>query len=245
MGTCNSKVRNSTDEIDTVRDPAPHDVSRRLIASVESPTSCWRPEPRVVLSNMSDYLVSYWVVQEDKKRTTQHFESIVSSIGLHLNAGNTGGNLAGDLERKKEETATTEGVVYFLMRDHRMCPGGRTQSTQVPFPMGCHDVRVYGFFNISGRWQRFKDKVYSIAREKKNFHITALTPNIIPYAHVAFTAQARGEILGICSEVNVKRVAFKTEETDCLSAYLRAICSRNRRYSYVRIGTGFEHCVQL
>lgn len=197
MGTCGSKVHNSLDEFNKTRAPGLHEVGLTLAASTESPTSFWKAEPRVILANRSAYSVSYWVVQEDKKRTTEHVESIVSSIGLHLNVGNTGGNLAGDLERTTEDTTQTGSVVYFLMRDHRMCPGGRTQPTQVPFPMDCHDVRVYGFFEENGQWRRFKDKVYSIAREKKDFHITALTSNIIPYAQVASTTETRGESLGV------------------------------------------------
>lgn len=197
MGTCKSKVHNNPDEFNEARAPGLNEVGLGFVASIKSPTSFWSPEPRVVLANRSDYSVSYWVVQEDKKRTTEHLESIVSSIGLHLNVGNTGGSLAGDLERTTEDTAHTENVAYFLMRDHRMCPGGRTQPTQVPFPMDCQDVRVYGFFQENGQWRRFKDKVYSIAREKKDFHITALTSNIIPYAKVAFTMETRGESLDV------------------------------------------------
>lgn len=200
MGGCQSKVHSSLDPFDEPqqRPRLKSRVGSGVAASIESPTAFWSPEPRVLLANRSDYSVSYWVVQEDKKRTTEHLESIVSSIGMHLNVGNQGGSLAGDVERTKEETTHTEEGVYFLMRDHRMGPNGSTQPTQVPFPADCEDVRVYGFFEENGQWQRFKDKVYSIARDKKDFYITALTSNIVPYANkkVVFeetTNKTRGE----------------------------------------------------
>lgn len=188
MGGCSSKgragIRRRANEEDTVlpRSSPLRSTTPELSASVESPTPYWKPEPRVFLANESEFCVSYWVVQEDKMRTTAHLESIVSSIGLHLNLGNTGGNVTGDLERKTEESTNTEESVYFLMRDHRMAVGGRTQHTHVAFPADCQEVRVYGFFEENGQWRRFKDKVYSIAREQKNFHITAITSNIVPYA---------------------------------------------------------------
>eukprot|EP00904_Undaria_pinnatifida_P003192 jgi/Undpi1/12874/HiC_scaffold_7.g02541.m1 len=49
-------------------------------------TSYWNAEPRVILSNDSDYIVSFWVVEEDKKRTKDQQQKIVRSIGLQLNA---------------------------------------------------------------------------------------------------------------------------------------------------------------
>lgn len=181
MGACHSKVHSSLDGFDEVLPPRLSEIGPGFAASIESPTAFLSPAPRIILANRSDYCVSYWVVQEDKIRTTEHLETIVSSIGVHLNIEKP----AGDVERTREETARTEEGVYVLMRDHRMGPRGTTQPTQVPFPARCHEVRVYGFFEVNGQWRRFKDKVYSIARKKKDFHITALTSNIVPYAEMA------------------------------------------------------------
>eukprot|EP00904_Undaria_pinnatifida_P003191 jgi/Undpi1/12873/HiC_scaffold_7.g02540.m1 len=184
MGTCHSKERvtANTPEKDGNRPTHLGEVGQDFASSIETPTSFMDSEPRIVLSNRSKYTVSYWVVQEDKKRTTSHLKSIVSNIGLHLNAGNAGASVTGDLERNREETKHIEVGVYYLMKDYRMGPEGTTATTQVPFPADCEDVRVYGFFDDGGEWRAFKDKLYSISRRNKIFELTASTPNITPYA---------------------------------------------------------------
>lgn len=191
MGTCQSKVcvRVDDDEGDHGGRPT-HlgEVGPEFSASIETPTSYRDREPRIELFNRSDYSVSYWVVQEDKQRTTAHLETIVKSIGLSLNAGNTGASVTGDLERKHEERTETESGVYYLMKDYRIGRSDISASTKVPFPADCEDVRVYGFFEDDGEWLPFKDKVYSISRREKIFQLTATNPNITPYARSATSA---------------------------------------------------------
>ena len=188
MGSCQSKHVPGEDGEDP-RAPDLRDVGPEFAASIETPTTLWDREPRIVLFNRSSYSVSYWVVQEDKKRTTQHLETIVNSIGLHLNASLSDVGLSGDLERRSEETTHTEVGVYYLIKDYRMGPRGQTESTRVPFPAACEDVRVYGFFRDGMEWRPFKDKVYSISRKDKIFQLTASTPNITPYARASPTPQ--------------------------------------------------------
>ena len=66
-----------------------------------------------MLSNQSAYRVSYWVAQEDKKRTADQYKSIVSSIALRLNGevGNINNNLGvarNDLSKNAIRTPTSE-----------------------------------------------------------------------------------------------------------------------------------------
>lgn len=182
MGPCQS----THEQENGARAPNLGDVGPEFAASIETPTTRNDREPRIVLYNRSSYSVSFWVVQEDKKRTTENLQTIVNTIGVHLNASNTGAGFAGDLERKKEQTTNTEVGVYYLLKDFRMGPNGNGASTRVPFPAECKDIRVYGFFldgQLDGQeWRPFKDKVYSISRQDKIFELTALTPNITPYA---------------------------------------------------------------
>ena len=192
MGPCHSKpstparpdkaITADVDGDGGGRFPFLRNVGPEFGSTIETPTSFRDPEPRIMFANASEYTVSYWAVQEDKKRTIAHLESIVSNIGLHLNAGNTGASVAGDLGRNKEETKHIELGVYYLMKDYRMGPRGATATTRVPFPADCEDVRVYGFFDDDSGWRLFKDKVYSISRKNKIFELTASTPNITPYA---------------------------------------------------------------
>lgn len=164
----------------------------RIPPSAEAPiSSLWNAEPRLILANSSDYIVSYWAIQEDKKRTPAQQERIAKSIALHLNASKiAGSNLSEDLKRLKEEEALAKATgkdeedeaVYYLTRDHRMGRKGSTQPTHVPFPAGCRHVRLYGFYERGGEWQEYKDKVYSIALRNRNFRVTASTAGITPHA---------------------------------------------------------------
>lgn len=193
MGVCLSRYRFRLGFLRPRSDRPPHIslLSPEFVASAEAPSSSWGTEPRLILGNSSGYRVSYWVLQEDKKRTMAHEQRIASSVGLHLNLANTGGGLSGDLKKEKEQTIETEVGDFFLMRDYRMGPNGSTQPTQVPFPANCKQVRVYGFFEEDGQWQRYKDKVYSIGRGKKSFTLNALDSNIAPYAKNAGPASRR------------------------------------------------------
>ena len=202
MGVCPSKHRVSTLRLGRPSDSSPPHiglVSPEFLASTESATSCWGwDQPRLLLGNNSGYRVSYWVMQEDKKRTMAHNERIVTSMGLHLNLSSSvsivsgGAGLKGGVTREKEEIIETERGrrVYFLLRDFRMEPKGSTQPTLVPFPAGCQEVRVCAFFEEEddedgdkdeGGWRPYKDKVYSIGRGNKTFTLNALDSNIKPY----------------------------------------------------------------
>ncbi|CAN0428214.1 unnamed protein product [Ectocarpus fasciculatus] len=74
------------------------------------------------------------------------------------------------------------------MRDHRIEPPaagmavGSTR-TEVPFPKGSTDMRVYAFFQRKNdkKWVQYKDKVYSIGRGKKVYTLDATNLGIAPY----------------------------------------------------------------
>lgn len=190
MGMCTGKLRDARRGRDLYRLPSVQRMAPRGVAS-EYVGTRWREEPSVILANHSDHVVSYWVIQEEKKRTKEHRERITGSMGLQLTVGSSGGSVAGDVKRENEETLETEEVVHFLTRDHRMGPNGTTQPTHVVFPADCEEVRVYGYFERDGEWLPYKDKVYSIARGKKNVLLTALNSTIAPYAEKRVGARQR------------------------------------------------------
>lgn len=137
-------------------------------------------EPRAILDNKSSYRVSYWVVEENKNATTSnkvHAERLVESMRRSLNASSD----ARGSKWAKAEDGEEKGV-YFLTRDHRMDPRGRTQATKIPFPVRCQKMRVWAFFEEDGRWHCFQDRKVSIGLFKKVFTITALDADIAPYA---------------------------------------------------------------
>lgn len=72
----------------------------------KAPTSYWNPEPRVILSNDSDYIVSYWVVEEDKKRASERHQKIARSIGLQLNASSNHNTTNNNSNSNKTNTAS-------------------------------------------------------------------------------------------------------------------------------------------
>ena len=137
--------------------------------------------PRIIVSNESPYRVSYWVLQEDKKRTTAHMQRTKSFIGVRLKAGCLGWSTSADANRKNDVAVETEETWQYLMIDHRMEPKGLSQDTEVPFPVGCQELRVYACFEEDGKWYCFKNKVYSIAQQNRSVHLTALLSNITPY----------------------------------------------------------------
>lgn len=150
-------------------------------ASVELQTE-WGTEPRIILSNKSPYRVSYSVLQADKKRTRMHHQQVIGSMGLLLNASSAGAvGGSADFNRTSNVTVETEETERYLMFDHRMEPMGQTQDTKVFFPVGCQELRVYAFFEEDGQWQFYKNKLYSIAPRNRNFQLTALRSNILPY----------------------------------------------------------------
>ncbi|CAN0077264.1 unnamed protein product [Ectocarpus sp. 8 AP-2014] len=111
---------------------------------------------------------------------------VLKTIEGSLNANNLGGNhcvTAGTgftARREAEILGHLEEVPYFLMRDHRIEPPaagiavGSTR-TEVPFPKGSTDMRVYAFFQRKDdkKWVRYKDKFYSIGRGKKVYTLDA------------------------------------------------------------------------
>lgn len=142
-------------------------------------------EPRIVLGNQSSYRISYWVFEEEKKhpRTKSSRYLLVSSMTQHLNGANpvdttqpsaVSGGVKGNTVGSEEEG------IYFLTRDHRMEPKGYTQATKITFPVDGEAMRVCAFFQASGRWQLFLDKVYSIGLFRMAFTFTALDAHIAP-----------------------------------------------------------------
>lgn len=155
-------------------------------------------EPRVILDNKSSYRVSYWVLEEDKDVTVSknkaNPEQLVGSMRRYLNASNnvrgrgrrereqqTVGGARGEGDEEEDEEDEEKGV-YFLTRDHRMEPRGRTQATKVAFPAGCEKMRVCGFFEgADGQWHQFQDKEISIGLFRKVFTVTGADADIAPY----------------------------------------------------------------
>lgn len=142
-------------------------------------------EPRIVLSNRSSFRVSYSVLQEDKKKTCAHFKRTIKSMSLSLNASLASGmTVSGSGSKKDVTTVETEDTAMYLMYDHRMEPTGITGSTDVLFPVGCQQLRVFVFFqDEEGRWVFCKNKAYSIDPKKRGVGVllTSLNRNILPY----------------------------------------------------------------
>lgn len=160
------------------------DVSRRRALSSITDITPRGKTPQLVFANDSIYTVSYSVIEENKMRTTEHTERTTNVTGLTLAAGNPGVGLRACIRREMEEITKMEDVGYFWMKDHRMGPLGKSPATKVPFPADCDELRVLAYFqNGSGKWQLYKNKVYSAgkSRAKKSFTLRALDTNIEPY----------------------------------------------------------------
>lgn len=143
-------------------------------------------EPRVILDNKSCYRVSYWVVEEDKNIVTAinkeaYEERLVGSMTRYLNGSSNTARGVGWAKQEDRSDEEEDGV-YFLTRDHRMGPRGATQATKVPFPVKCHEMRVFSFFEEDGQWHNFQDRDISTGLFKKVFAITARDADIAPYA---------------------------------------------------------------
>lgn len=171
--------------------------SRRDVLSSMVPTnSIQTPRvetPHVALSNNSCYTVSYYVTQEDKRRTKEHNTRIAKSILVQLNGGRTGGEVAAEMKRDEEEVTKMEHVEHFLLRDCRMGPIGSTPTTQVQYPADCKELRVHAYFRTAnGEWIQYKDKVYSTGRSRRtSFTLCALNCNITPYVQEPGTTKRK------------------------------------------------------
>lgn len=91
----------------------PLGLGMRLVPSAESTRgSYWNAEPRVILANKSDYIVSYWVIEENKNRTEVQQERIAECIGRNLNAKNSKtaarARMSNDQIEKKQSVTTEE-----------------------------------------------------------------------------------------------------------------------------------------
>lgn len=165
-------------------------MGETFVASDETRTA-FGGEPRITLANESNYTVSFWVVQEDKKRITVRRKYIANAMGAKVDVGIAGGKVSAGIQRDTKETVEEEEVEYILMRDCRMGPNGATNPTHVNFPAKCKDLRVFGFFELGGEWHLYKEKVYSIGRSvgllpnKTKFRLTALDSNINSYPGLA------------------------------------------------------------
>lgn len=172
--------------------PGQHVAGRESQPAVYRPALYRDTEPRVILGNQSGYRVSFWVFEEDKKRsrTKASRDRLVTSMALQLNAGGNNGEtppVAADVPGGAKETPVDaeeeeEEEVYFLTRDHRMEPKGHTQATKIPFPVDCQAMRVCAFFKREGmqQWRLFHEKVYSIGLFKKVFTFIASDVHIAP-----------------------------------------------------------------
>lgn len=137
------------------------------LTTAESPLPiCDRREPAIVMKNHSSYVVIFTVVQEDKLRKVNASTKLCRRADFTLNTAvgfTTGAGMHKDEEEKMEHEDN-----YVLMKDHKL---GHNESTSVPFPRKCEDMRVYGFFQPKDLGQphrkHFKEKVYSISRGRK------------------------------------------------------------------------------
>lgn len=173
----------ATAQLDDVGDASDDFLCRREPCSISASTPRGKT-PQLVFANDSIYTVSYSVIQENKLRTTEHTERTANTRNLTFAAGNLGVGVMACLRREMEEITKMEDVWYFRMKDHRMGPLGKTPTTKVVFPPGCDELRVLAYFqNGSGKWQLYKNKVYSAgkSRAKKSFILRALDTNIAPY----------------------------------------------------------------
>lgn len=156
-------------------------IERRLVRNMS--VGCPAREARIVFGNMSDLVVSYWVLQEHKIQTTKIHQEVVTMVNACLNAG-AANSLMGSAGRRHERTVDNNVASYFVMTDARIAPSAGMKGTHLNFPHDCTDLRVLGFFNMPGKndfWKRFKNKVYSIDRGKKIFKVAPSNSNIRPY----------------------------------------------------------------
>lgn len=156
-------------------------MERRLVRNMS--VGCPAREARIVFGNMSDLIVSYWVLQEHKIQTTEIHQEVVTIVNASLNAG-AASSLTGGAGRRNERTVNNSVASYFIMTDARIAPIAGMKGTHLNFPQNCTDLRVLGFFHMPGKrgfWKLFRNKVYSIDRGKKIFTVAPSNSNIRPY----------------------------------------------------------------
>ena len=103
-------------------------------------------------------------------------------MNAHAKVGDTGGAISAGVGIEEGKTTQMEAEDYVLTRDQRMGKENATQPTEVQFPDGCKELRVYGYFKQEdGVWTLYKEKVYSIGRYRTDYSLTAVNSSIAPY----------------------------------------------------------------
>lgn len=146
-------------------------------------TTGFLEEGRVVFQNASDYIVSYWVLQENKLTETAIREKVVTSADIELSL-NARADFTARANASREATVAIDisPGPYVLMADHRMEARQQTNPTEVAFPKNCKALRVYAFSrNRNGTWKRYMDKLLSMPGRNKKFTITGLDSSIDLY----------------------------------------------------------------
>ncbi|CAM9663670.1 unnamed protein product [Choristocarpus tenellus] len=140
--------------------------------------------PYIDIGNASSFRVSYWVVHEDKWVRDKKTDAVTTHMDITLGVANTVGYATVGGGKKVKLTKEYSARNYFLVKDSRGGPcdkGEVVHVTTVEFPKGVKTLRVFGYFEVSGTWIRFKDKVYSIQRGKKAFVLTAINQVLKQY----------------------------------------------------------------
>lgn len=151
----------------------------------------WKPGsqvPAIRLQNGSRRWVSYHVLQEDKLTTKAVEKNVTNTILASLNATITEG-VGAQAEGSRSAAVTTrqEGTPHLLVEDYRVPPSDRAGDadhdvvgTTVPFPEGCKELRVLGFFFGRDGWIPYRNKVYT--RKRRTIHvITAVDKQLDGY----------------------------------------------------------------
>ncbi|CAM9977579.1 unnamed protein product [Ectocarpus sp. 12 AP-2014] len=140
----------------------------------------------IVVNNGSSYLVSFFVLREKnmskKSVETKVEKSILGSLNCSI-ADGMGVRARGRLS--EVQTTVEENMPTFELRDHRIVPSlnpGKKDhdeiGTDVKYPKGCKELRVFGFFKSEGGWKRYKNKVYRVGKKKTRHIITAMDHQI-------------------------------------------------------------------
>lgn len=147
-----------------------------------------RRDARLELGNKSDYVVSYWVVQEEKMKTEAVQERILYSVEGSLNtavgiAEGASVGVGATAKREKETTTEKAGSEYLLLADCRINPRTNDYRQRVPFPRDGTDLRVYAYFRTKGnkRWVLYKNQVCSNATGYMACLLDATNEVIEPY----------------------------------------------------------------
>ncbi|CAM9779261.1 unnamed protein product [Scytosiphon promiscuus] len=162
------------------------------VASVtrsSNPLRTWA-RAKIVLRNESDYLVSYWVLHEDKLTTLPTKLRVFRNMEDYLNDGGTdpihaeGNNKNNNNNVKRaRDMINAENALdheYFVIRD---CRPGATTGIKVCFPGGCRQLRVYAYawFEKEQEWRVIKDKICDNGRGRTRFTLSASNETVQPF----------------------------------------------------------------